>query len=173
MTDACDLPPTTVALLDQADAANRHAHNVMHAMGDIFGTPAVSILPGPPTRALVERLNTRGMTGRLELCPHLSYTQPAPAFWLAYAPTQIRCARCAAVAARRVRGTREDRRCDHCRKVRSTIFARVVQLPAIVVGSTGSTPAGCIPPVQVMYGLCPPCQRADGPPPASPTGAPA
>jgi hypothetical protein len=117
--------------------------------------------PGPVYAALVARMRQRGIAGQLSLCPDLSYSAPEPAFWCAWAPGRLRCAACAAATQRRIRGTIEDRRCDNCRRIVPTIHADMVQLPAVVVDpATG--PAKCVPPVTLMFGLCPPCQQADG-----------
>ena len=152
--------PSTSALLDQADAATTHAHTIMATIGAIGGNPVRHVVPGPIFRALIHRMQDRGLTGQLTLCPHLSYTAPSPAFWCAWAPGRLRCAACAHATQQRIRGTREDRRCDHCRAIVPKIHADMAQLPAIVV-DLPPWPAGCVPPVTLMFGLCPACQAAD------------
>lgn len=153
--------PALAALLDQADAATGHANAIMAAVAAIEGTPVRQVTPGRIFQALIARMRQRGMAGQLTLCPHLSYTAPSPAFWCAWAPGRLRCAACAHGAQRRIRGTREDMRCDHCRTVVPQIHPDMAQLPAIVV-DLPPWPAGCVPPVTLMFGLCPRCQRADG-----------
>ena len=132
----------------------------MAAIGAIDGTPVQHTIPGPILRRLIDRLRHRAMAGQLTLCPHLSYTAPAPAIWCAWAPGRLRCASCAHTAQPRIRGTAEDRRCDHCRRVVPTIHADMAQLPAIVV-DLPPWPARCVPPVTLMFGLCPSCQQDD------------
>lgn len=148
------------ALLDQADAASAPAHAILAEAGRREGGPIRHVTPGPVLQALIHRMQDRALTGQLTLCPHLSYTAPAPAVWTAWAPGRIRCAPCAAVTAKRIRGTREDRRCDHCRKVVPAIHQCMAQLPPVVV-DLPPYPPRCVPPVSVMFGLCPACQAAD------------
>ncbi len=148
------------ALLDQADAGSADAARIMAAISAIEGTPVQHTMPGPILSALVGRLRQRAITGQLTLCPHLSYTAPSPAMWCVWAPGRLRCASCAHTAHQRIKGTAEDRRCDHCRRVVPTIHADMAQLPAIVV-DLPPWPARCVPPVTLMFGLCPACQQDD------------
>ena len=155
---------TTVALVDQADAATRHAHQVVHAMASRQGTNVThNASPGPITRGLIAKMHARMLSNELDghpaLCPHLSYRRPAVGFWCAYAPGKIRCAGCAHRAVRRIEGTSEDSRCDHCRKLTRTIHPDAVQLPALVASL--SRAAAAIPAIIVLYGLCPGCQQVD------------
>jgi hypothetical protein len=152
--------PGVSALLDQADAAGADAARIMHLIGVLDGTPVQNRVPGPVYAALVSRMRQRGMAGQLTLCPHLSYTAPEPAFWVAWAPGRLRCPACAQTAHKRIRGTIEDRRCDHCHTVVPRIHPDMVQLPAVVVDFMPG-PAKCVPPVTLMFGLCPACQKAD------------
>jgi hypothetical protein len=150
--------PGVTALLDQADAASTQAAKILHLLAALDGTPVQHTQPGPIAASLIHRLRTRALAGQLTLCAHLSYTAPEPAFWPAWAPGRLRCATCAQAAHKRIRGTREDRRCDHCRRVVPRIHADAVQLAAVVVDLPSPK---CIPPVTVMFGLCPHCQQAD------------
>lgn len=152
--------PAATALLDQADAATAQAGRIMSVLAAAEGTPVRHVEPGPVFKVIIRRLQERAVAGQLTLCPHLSYTAPAPAFWCAWAPGRLRCAACAHTSNVRIRGTREDRRCDHCRRVGDTIHADMAQLPAIVVDLPPWQP-GCVPPVTLMFGLCPDCQRDD------------
>lgn len=152
--------PGTGALVDQADAASRHAAAILATIGALDGTPVRHELPGPVFTALIHRLQQRGMAGQLTLCQHLSYTAPAPSFWCAWAPGRLRCTACAHTANTRIRGTTEDRRCDNCRRIVPKIHPDMAQLPAVVV-DLPPYPAGCVPPVTLMFGLCPACQQAD------------
>jgi len=157
----CSVRPAATALLDQADAASASAHATMTAVAARDGTPVRHAIPGPVMQALIARMQDRGRAGQLTLCPHLSYASPAPAVWCAWAPGRVRCASCAAAASVRIRGTREDRTCDHCRKTVPKIHADMVQLPPVVV-DLPPWPPRCIPPIALMAGLCPACQRTDG-----------
>jgi hypothetical protein len=152
--------PGTGALLDQADAATTDAARILAFFGAIDSTPIRHTIPGPIMAALIRRLQQRAISGQLTLCPHLSYTAPEPAFWCAWAPGRLRCAACAEAAHKRIRGTREDRCCDHCRRTAPSIHADMCQLPAIVV-DLPPWAAKCVPPVTLMFGLCPACQQAD------------
>jgi hypothetical protein len=152
--------PAATALLDQADAASVHANATMAAIARIEGTPVLNVEPGTVMRTLITRMQARGLAGQLTLCPHLTYTSPAPAYWCAWAPGRLRCAPCAAAANNRIRGTREDRRCDHCRTVAASIHPDMVQLPPVVV-DLPPYPPKCVPPITMQFGLCPPCQLAD------------
>jgi hypothetical protein len=155
--------PGVTALLDQADAATTQAVIIMGALAVLDGNPVQHAEPGPVFKALIHRMQQRGMAGQLTLCPHLSYTAPEPAFWCAWAPGRLRCAGCAHATQIRIRGTTEDRRCDNCRTIVPTIHADLVQLPAVVI-DLPPWPAGCVPPVTLMFGLCPACQQADNQP---------
>ena len=152
--------PATTALLDQADAASLDAHATMATIAALDGNPIRHAIPGPVIRKLIDRMQGRALDGQLTLCPHLSYTAPEPSFWCAWAPGRLRCSACAQATHARMRGTTEDRRCDHCRRVVPTIHSDMAQLPAIVV-DLPPWPAKCVPPVTLMFGLCPRCQQAD------------
>jgi hypothetical protein len=152
--------PEITALLDQADAASTHAHAILAEAGRREGEPVRHVTPGPVLQTLITSMQARGMTGQLTLCPHLSYTAPEPAAWCAWAPGRLRCPPCAAATANRIRGTREDRRCDHCRKIVPVIHQGMAQLPPVVV-DLPPWPAKCVPPISMMFGLCPACQAAD------------
>lgn len=150
------------ALLDQAEAASSHANAIMAAIASLDGTPVRHEEPGPVIKTLITRIEARGLTGQLTLCPHLSWTAPEPAFWCAWAPGRLRCASCARTVSLRIRGTREDLRCDRCRKTVPKIHADMAQLPPVVV-DLPPWPPGCVPPITMVFGLCPPCQRKDQP----------
>lgn len=152
--------PGATALLDQADAAASAAAAILATVAARDGTPIRHDTPGPVFAALIHRLQLRGLSGQLTLCPHLSYTAPAPAFWCAWAPGRLRCSACAHQTHRRIRGTAEDRRCDHCRKTGPTIHPDMAQLPPVVV-DLPPWPPKCVPPVTLMFGLCPDCQHTD------------
>jgi hypothetical protein len=146
------------ALLDQAAAATAEGEKILAVLAAMDGTPVRHTRPGPMFGAIIGRFRNRALAGQLTLCPHLSWTAPAPAFWCAWAPGRLRCATCAQATHKRIRGTREDRRCDRCRRVVQRIHADTVQLPSVVVDLPSPK---CIPPVMVMFGLCPACQHAE------------
>jgi hypothetical protein len=148
------------ALLDQAQAASGHALAVMQAAAIRDGTPVRHTPPGPVITAIITRMQQRALAGQLTLCSHLSFSAPEPAWWSAWAPGRLRCAPCTAAAARRIHGTREDRRCDHCRKTGPVIHADMAQLPPVVV-DLPPWPPKCVPPVTLVFGLCPACQKRD------------
>lgn len=152
--------PAVTALADQAHAASTSAHAAMAEAGRRAGTPIRYTEPGTIIKALIISMQARGITGQLTLCPHLSYGAPEPAFWCAWAPGRLRCAWCAQSTATRIRGTREDRRCDHCRKTGRVIHSDMAQLPPVVV-DLPPYPPKCVPPVTLMFGLCPACQATD------------
>jgi hypothetical protein len=151
--------PATTALLDQAQAATAETTRIMTALAALEETRIHHVEPGPVHRALITRLRTKATTGQLTLCPDLSYDAPSPAFWVAWAPNKLRCARCADTAIRRIHGTHEDRRCDHCRKIDRVIHRGAIELAAVVVDLPDR--ARCIPPVLMIFGLCPSCHAAD------------
>jgi hypothetical protein len=149
------MKPATSALLDQAGAAASHAFSIFTTVADHEGYPVTYDYPGPVTSSIVRRLEYRLLAGQVTLCPHLSWTAPGPAYWAPWAPGRFRCPHCGQAAVRRVKGTAEDRRCDHCHKVNPSIYSGGVQLAAIVI----DLPDGplCVPPVTIFYGLCHAC----------------
>ncbi|MGH3431228.1 MAG: hypothetical protein ACRDQB_00165 [Thermocrispum sp.] len=154
--------PDMIALTDQAEAASADAIGLMHTVAGPGELSSGTL--GPIARAVITRMHTAVLaaaaSGAPTLCPHLSFTAPALAFWLAHGPGKLRCAACATIALRRIQGTREDRRCDHCGRVRTNLCSRVVLLPAIVVDLPASAPC-CIPPASASFGLCDACQQDD------------
>lgn len=153
--------PAVAALADQADAAGTEAARIMHTLARLDGTEVQHVRPGPVFAALIARLPQRMLAGQITLCPHLSYTAPEPSFWCVWAPGRLRCAHCTEAAQRRIRGTAEDRRCDACRKTGPKIHPDMAQLPPIVVDLPSPWPPRCVPPITVLFGLCPDCQRTD------------
>jgi hypothetical protein len=157
--------PATTALLDQAQAASGEALHVLHGVAQRAGWATTYREPGPVTATIIDRLRARGLAGQLTLCEHLSYTAPAVAVWLAYAPGRLRCLPCTGRVAVRVKGTREDRRCDHCRAVVNAVHSTATLLPPVVLDLAPLAVAPtCTPPILVQYGLCPSCRAADAQP---------
>jgi hypothetical protein len=161
--------PATSALLDQAQAATTDATRIMTGLAVLEQTTVRYVVPGPIHRALITRYSTRALAGQLTLCPDLSWDAPQPAFWCAWAPAKLRCSRCADTASRRIHGTAEDRRCDHCHKIRHAIHRGAMEFPAVVVDLPDR--ARCVPPVLAVFGLCPDCYNADRDHPECPAGS--
>ncbi len=153
------MKPQTTALIDQAAAADTETCAIMAGLARLEETTVRRVTPGPVSRAIVARISARALTGQLTLCPDLSLDAPQPAFWCAWAPGRLRCATCADKAGRRIHGTAEDRRCDHCRKIGPSIHRDAVGLPSVVIDFPDR--ARCAPPFIALFGLCPACQRAD------------
>lgn len=65
--------PRATALLDQAQAAAGHAMGMLHAAAERLSTEVEEGHPGPVARAVFERFIERMLSGRITLCPHLSW----------------------------------------------------------------------------------------------------
>lgn len=159
------------ALLDQADAAGAHGEQIMASIADQLHGHLSAQAPRGPAAAVLRQFVDRAATGHLTGCGHLS-DSPEPLWWVPHRPGKLRCADCCAAAGRAIRGTREDRRCDACRRVRSTIVATAAALSPIVVDLPGLPPVASGP-VIVLFGLCPPCRDASEIPTTSTEGTPA
>jgi hypothetical protein len=131
----------------------------MAGLAQLEETDVRFVVPGRIHRAILARFTAKALAGQLTLCPDLSYDAPKPSFWCAWAPGRIRCVKCADTASRRIHGTAEDRRCDHCRKIRPVIHRGAMELPSVVVDLP--IRAKCVPPVIVVFGLCPRCHAID------------
>ncbi len=68
--------------------------------------------------------------------------RPSPRVLCAWSPGRLRCAACAHATQQRIRGTREDRRCDRCHAIVPKIHPDVAQFPAVVV-DLPPWPAAC------------------------------
>lgn len=81
--------PAEIFLKDQADAATRHA-------GEIVGGPPLP--SGPVTRDMAAKFLTiwllREAAGLPVLCEHLSHTSPSEAYAIPWAPDMARCIDC-------------------------------------------------------------------------------
>lgn len=147
-----------VALLDQLRAASTEASGNLHRMAAAIGGQVERDIKHPAADRIVRRLGERLAGGQVTMCGHLSLDAPCPTWWLAWAPGRIRCLSCAVAAGRRIRGTREDHRCDACRRVdRGGLHNGVTLLPG-AVGEVGPL-VGVWPPVTIVYGMCTRCQR--------------
>jgi hypothetical protein len=149
------MSPGTRALVDQADAAAGHAASILATMAAIDGGTHEYRQPSPLVREIAGRFPLRAVTGELDLCPHLSPAAPQPAFWSAWDPGWVRCGRCTGPAADAIKGTDEEHRCDHCRRVSDRIHNEAVLLPPVVADLPGLVAASG--PVTVTFGLCPDC----------------
>jgi hypothetical protein len=159
--------PAATAQRDQADAAARHLLGVLHDRAQHIGQPVHHGTPGPVMDAVANRLaaswRARVLAAQPTLCPHLSYTAPSPAIWLAWAPELLRCPRCAEDEARRTHGTTEDQRCDSCARIVPVIRACMVEIPPLIVDGPGYNEATSRPRALLQLGLCPDCFKANGP----------
>jgi hypothetical protein len=139
---------TLAALLDQANAADRHARagrpadeETLHDCGPVLDR-IVKRIPDA-VRAIRAR-------GGHELCPHLSYDAPAVGIWLAWKPDRLRCPECADRAQ-----TRTSEQCDGCHQTAPATRILVHCPPVVDMKREMTTPA-----IVVMAGLCPACLGA-------------
>jgi hypothetical protein len=149
------------ALLDQLDAAGDHALRNLTGVAGHLGGQLTEQSPPPALRRILTRLDTHLKAGQVTTCRHLSPNAPAPTWWPAWAPGRIRCASCTERTSERIKGTREDRRCDACsRMAGGTVYLGAVLLPGALAELPGFI--GVWPPVTVLFGLCAAC-RIPGP----------
>jgi hypothetical protein len=148
------MTPAQLALVDQVDAASRHAFGAFIATATEHAEHIEYVVPSGPNRVILERLETGLTTGATTLCPHASTRAPAPLFWLAWRPGRVRCAECARAVLLATRGTAEDRRCDHCRRVRGSVISVSTQLPAII----WPRQLRVLGPIAATFGLCRRCR---------------
>ena len=154
------MTPADVAFADQLDAATAEADRMFTAAARTINGTSRHEHPTGPAAAIIRRLEHAVIGGPLTYCPHIAEHAPMPLVWCAWRPGRLRCGRCAADASRAIRGTVEDRRCDHCRRVRRAIHPVYMQLPALV----WPTERRFLGPVAVMAGLCPTCHALAEPP---------
>lgn len=151
---------STLALIDQAQAATTHSYNaILATVRQVDGGTMTHVRPGPASERMLGKYSQRALSGRLAMCPHIDPRAPQPAVWLAWAPGRIRCAPCAAKTAERVLSN-ESHRCDHCHRIAVRITSVAIPLPAIVV-NLPKLPAFAMPPVQIQFGLCLTCRKTD------------
>ncbi|GAA3531314.1 hypothetical protein GCM10022419_008030 [Nonomuraea rosea] len=149
----------TTSLLDQAQAATHHSLAILQNVAVRINGACNESQPGPIAARLLERFHTGVHTLDIAFCPHLTATTPQPAFWVPYAAGLIRCPACMSRRLHRsLKGT-ETHRCDNCRRRAVTIHVYGVQIPAVVLEL--SDRAVSLPPVQIHFGLCPPCKQID------------
>lgn len=150
--------PAVTALVDQAQAAADHANATFDQLRRQHDMTAIPHLTGAAA-AVIDRLAKLAQSGQVTLCPHLNPRAPQLMFWAAWRPGRIRCIPCAQAVDRAIQGTREDRRCDHCRKVRRTLHAHAGQISAVVVPALLYAQG----PIAVNFGLCDACYATTEP----------
>jgi len=128
------------------------------------GWSAAEIMPDSPTDMIMRRLDELRDGDGLALCVHVRQQAPAAAVWQAYRPGKLRCWDCAHDVDLEIRGTAEDRRCDHCGFIGHGVFSG-----GAVVAPRAYR--GVIVPVGALFGLCRRCRDASRRPPM--TGGPA
>jgi hypothetical protein len=152
--------PHLVALLDQVSAAGRDAASTLTDMAAIahrYGMAATTTWSTfhPVELAIVTRLVERMGTGQLTTCPHLT-PNPGPRWWAAWAPGRLRCPQCTAMACARMAGTREEHRCDACRRRARIIHTWARTLPPLrATDDTGRT--SVVGPIIATAGFCTGC----------------
>ncbi len=152
-----DRPARVTAVLDQLAAANTQARRCFNALGDVIGSDPDGTPPiGAHVVAL--KLTNRAAHGQITVCQHLSVVAPSPAFWIPWAPGRIQCLTCSVRSAQRIKGTREDRRCDSCKRHSGeSIYQNAVLIPAASLELSGLISVQL--PIVVLFGLCRSCQR--------------
>lgn len=118
---------------------------------------SADVIPGSPAALVAGRLLAGAARGDLDMCVHVRQRAPDTAVWQAYRPGKLRCWDCAHAVDLEIRGTPEDRRCDHCGHVGSVVFSA-----GAVVGPRSYR--GVIVPAVALYGLCRLCHGASAPP---------
>jgi hypothetical protein len=157
------MPPHVRALADQAEAADsqirrRLAGVMSRHPGGVWKTS------GGVTYTVLMRLQDRILTRALRRCPHLDWRSPSPTFWHAWDPGWLRCEPCQQAAARSIRGTPEDMRCDGCGAMcPDGLQSSFVTIPAAVAELDGGR-ATHRPSIGAGYGLCDRCVAADAEP---------
>ena len=132
------------ALGDQIDAATRDTWAAAARMATAGRYTLQWCRPGPFVRELAADLDERARTGRLQMCEHAK--SPTTVIFAAWDRRAV-CAGCAQTRAKAIRGTREDKTCDRCRRVGPSLL------------TTTTVPLG---PVLLLFGLCRRCMRAEG-----------
>jgi hypothetical protein len=144
------------ALVDQVEAASRHALSAFTATAAKHADRVTHQVPTGAALAVLTRLYHGLLAGTITLCPHASTRTPQPLFWAAWRPGRVRCAPCAQRAALAIKGTVEDKRCDHCHRVSSTTVSVACQLPAIIWPHE----LRALGPIGAMFGVCRRCRAA-------------
>lgn len=135
--------PAATALLDQADAATRHARTITERIADLTATPHRGTRPSPWLAAQLHALGHQITHRIITLCPHITDT-PQVVHAVAWRPGILTCTRCA--TAMLTPTPTEDQTCDRCRHVSDPIHSGLLAVGPLLFG----------------FGLCDPCARATG-----------
>jgi hypothetical protein len=152
--------PATRALMDQAEAAMDDSDRVMAALAEHFGPDGLSTGLQPHRAPITGPLIARTVSKVTGWCDHVTSATVGPVGLAAWAPGKLRCIMCHGKAAQRIEGTREDKRCDSCRKNCTTIYSLILQLPPVIFERVGHVPLA-VPVIHFSYGLCPKCKKLD------------
>jgi len=87
---------------------------------------------------------------RLGMCVHVRRNAPNPAVWVPFAPNKARCVPCNTLVANGVRGTKEDRRCDVCKRIRASLVTCELFESSVTIRHV-------IVPVIIAFGICKRC----------------
>jgi hypothetical protein len=146
---------TVTALLDQANAADRHARAGINRLAGRPADEETLQECGPVLHSIVTRIpdavRAIRAKGHHELCPHLSYSTPTVGIWLAWQPDLIRCPTCADHALT-LTTEQQTSRCDGCHQTTPATRVLVHCPPVVDLKREMTTPA-----IVVMAGLCPAC----------------
>lgn|SRR5512144_453256 len=142
--------PRFTAARDQADAATREL--LRHASG-----PDRSGL----VRRLVDTMCSREANGQPTSCEHLTYRQPATAYWLPPQPHVVRCLACHIEIVELVE-SQPERHCDVCGAVvdLDPHFDQLVVAPRVTADDDGEPIV--MPTTVIAATLCPACHRRSG-----------
>lgn len=151
--------PAAAALIDQAHAAANHGAQLFADTAQRVNATVDLTVPTGARAAILNRLSQMSFSGQVTGCPHLRPTSPQPQFWAAWKPGRIRCAGCLGLAAVAIKGTAEDRRCDHCQRIVPTIYSCQMLLPGYVLPDLLLSSG----PTLITFGLCPPCVDSSTP----------
>ncbi|HET9658570.1 MAG TPA: hypothetical protein VFP72_24675 [Kineosporiaceae bacterium] len=135
--------PAATAMLDQADAATRHARTVVERLADLTATPHRGTRPSPWLAAQLLDLDRRMADRTITLCPHIG-DAPQIVHAVAWRPGTLACTRCA--TAMLTPTDTEDQTCDRCRHLADPIHSGLVTIGPLLFG----------------FGLCDPCARTTG-----------
>jgi hypothetical protein len=106
-------------------------------------------------RKIIDAFTGQDDAGTLTWCRHLKPGAPAPAAWQPWHPGRLYCMPCLLALPRLT--SKEDRRCDACRTIVSSIHPARFLVPARQMPARPGKPPGARPPVVIMYGLCGRC----------------
>ena len=135
--------PTATALLDQAEAASRHARSIVEQLAELTATPHRGTRPSPWLAAQLRALGHQMTNQAMTLCPHIT-DAPQIVHAVAWRPGVLACTRCA--TAMLTPTPTEDQTCDRCRQTRDLIHTGLVTVGPLLFG----------------FGLCASCARTTG-----------